>query len=247
MINELLFTSALLFSGTPKNAQSFETISYGKIRYTDCYVQLGTTMTRFFDVEFDWTINDLGHNESSIFYTFNVYVSNIIQSSTTSITWEHIESIDYELMLDLDIYDIYALEFYAEVSKTGNYLTYESYCYVNQGDYDNIIEEQNLIPLQRYFTSTTNLKLMDLVEYQPYNVYETGFSTMYNQGYDNYSNTTEAVNNRLDAIWNILERGIEAVLSVLSIEVLPGIPLYICLVVPILFGLLLWFIKLGAS
>lgn len=51
----------------------------------------------------------------------------------------------------------------------------------------------------------------------------------------------------LSKIWDILENGIETALNVLSIEILPGIPLTICIIVPLIFGIIFFIWKGGAQ
>lgn len=66
-------------------------------------------------------------------------------------------------------------------------------------------------------------------------------------GYEDRQNSTQDTENKINKIWEILEKAITSVLNVLSFEILPGMPLYICIGIPILLAVLLWFIKMGQS
>lgn len=66
-------------------------------------------------------------------------------------------------------------------------------------------------------------------------------------GYEERKDSVEDTEQRINSVWTILEKAITSVLNVLSFEILPGIPLYICVGVPVLLAVLLWFIKMGQS
>lgn len=69
----------------------------------------------------------------------------------------------------------------------------------------------------------------------------------FNEGYQARQDSVEDTEQKVNSIWSILEKGITSALNVLSFEILPGIPLYICVAVPILLGLILWVVKMGGS
>ena len=77
--------------------------------------------------------------------------------------------------------------------------------------------------------------------------YDKGKDDGYDIGYQARQDSVEDTEETINSIWSILEKAITSVLNVLSFEILPGIPLYICIAVPILLCILLWVIKVGAS
>lgn len=74
-----------------------------------------------------------------------------------------------------------------------------------------------------------------------------GFDNGKIQGYEDRKNSVDDQEQVTNNIWNILEKGIETTLNVLSMEILPGIPLFVCIAIPILIGILVWVIKMGAQ
>ena len=77
--------------------------------------------------------------------------------------------------------------------------------------------------------------------------YDKGKEDGYDIGYKARQDSVEDTEQKVNTIWTILEKAITSVLNVLSFEILPGMPLYICIGVPILLAVLLWFIKMGQS
>lgn len=77
--------------------------------------------------------------------------------------------------------------------------------------------------------------------------YNEGLQVGKEIGYQNRIDSVEDTEQKINSVWTILENAITSVLNVLSFEILPGIPLYICIGVPILLAVLLWFIKMGQS
>ena len=77
--------------------------------------------------------------------------------------------------------------------------------------------------------------------------YDKGKEDGYDIGYQARQDSVEDTEQKVNTIWTILEKAITSVLNVLSFEILPGMPLYICIGVPILLAVLLWFIKMGQS
>lgn len=250
MIKEILLASTLTFNLTPLRANDTQVISYGNNRYTESFAQVvlnNTTYTRFFDIDIDWEIDRINENNSLLFVTTNIYISSNYLNTTTSLTWEQIDSIDSTIEIDLPVSQIYSIQSEITSTKVGNYLSYDIYYFVNDGDYDSMQSFQNLVNLQRYFPTTANMKYIKLSNSQNFYIYETGFGKMYDIGWETRMESVEDTEQRMNSIWSIIERSVEAVLNVLSLDILPGIPLYICIAVPVLFALLIWFIKMGAS
>lgn len=133
-------------------------------------------------------------------------------------------------------------------------LTIEGYSCIL--DFELLVVATSSSGFQDYYTYFTVLEL-DLTDFLSgaLRVYEidstplilSGFNSFYELGYYVRMNSTEDTEERLDNVWNIFERAIESVLNVLKIELLPNIPLYVVIVVPVLFALLVWFIKLSQS
>lgn len=77
--------------------------------------------------------------------------------------------------------------------------------------------------------------------------YDIGRTEGFDIGYQAREDSVEDTTQRLDSIWTILEKGITSVLNVLNFEILPGIPLFICIAVPLLLAIIGIFIKMGQS
>lgn len=72
---------------------------------------------------------------------------------------------------------------------------------------------------------------------------ESGYNQGYQQGIDDYQNRVEETENTIDRIWAIIQNSVNVVLNVFSFPILPGIPLYMLISLPILIAILLFIIK----
>ena len=88
-----------------------------------------------------------------------------------------------------------------------------------------------------------------------YNLSDLDFSTFiqssyesgYYQGLEDQQALYESSDSTINKIWNLLSNSIESVFSIFSFEILPGIPLYVILVIPFIFGIIFFIWKGGAS
>lgn len=211
----------ILSNGTTTNFFKFYFIAYGVGDLTTTE----TTSTNCLLQQVNFTTDD--------FITFNTYGSNVlgIWGSAGNTPTQNWYAQDLNLVYNYDI----NIDF---INMVGiNYQTYfatESFRYA----------------LLDFMAEGYKLTA-DKIEGYTYNDIETargeGFMDGYHQGYEDRKNSVEESETIINFIWRIIENGVSSVLEVLNIQILPGIPLYICIVVPILLGVLLWVIKLGAQ
>lgn len=92
------------------------------------------------------------------------------------------------------------------------------------------------------YSQIVDLNYFDVTEF-----YTSGYSTGFINGQNKQKELYEQSDSAISKIWDILENGIETALNVLSIEILPGIPLTICIIVPLIFGIIFFIWKGGAQ
>lgn len=237
MIKELLLTTMLANplnnGGYPLNSYSYSNIGCFKNSTLLKYVEATTSL-------------ELAVNGDISVYT-NISISsnistgvqnnpNLTSTSVCSFTFndnlgfylQDLSYIDisYNVDVDGDIVEIWGHILYEQYGGREREFTYNIFAF-EMSDYLSGVR-------QWINTGSTAISLYDV-------------GSVYQSGYNDRYNSVDDTEQRMDSIWNILERGIQAVLNVLSIDLLPGIPLYVCIAVPVLFALLMWFIKMGAS
>lgn len=72
---------------------------------------------------------------------------------------------------------------------------------------------------------------------------EDAYNQGYQQGLNDYQNSQENAQNVIDSIWGIIENATNTVLNVFSFPILPGIPLYMVLCVPLIIAVLVFIIR----
>lgn len=73
--------------------------------------------------------------------------------------------------------------------------------------------------------------------------YYQGYENGYTQGVDDYQNRVEETENVITRIWNVLTSATNAVLNVFSFPILPGIPLYMLVALPVILAVILFIIR----
>lgn len=77
--------------------------------------------------------------------------------------------------------------------------------------------------------------------------YEDGYTIGYGQAVEIYKDTTEYTDNILDRIWNVFTNATSVVFNVLSFEIIPGIPIFAVLILPIIVAVVLFIFKVLAK
>lgn len=73
--------------------------------------------------------------------------------------------------------------------------------------------------------------------------YDNGYESGYSQGINDYQNRVEETENVISRIWNIITSATNAVLNVFSFPILPGIPLYMLVAIPVILAVILFIIR----
>ena len=73
--------------------------------------------------------------------------------------------------------------------------------------------------------------------------YEDGYTIGYGQAVNKYKETTEYTDSVLDRIWGIFTKATSTVFNVFSLEIIPGIPIFAVLIIPIIVAVVLFIFK----
>lgn len=248
-------------------------IYYDNLNYTDTFLLNYIDFSYYF-VTYD-VINDMFLSNKTYYTIDGSFTSN--RADAFGGTWRYTSGLEYSsfyansylttIISNGDLTGEVGLVTYINNDTSyiydTNYLYSDYYAYV----ISTFMTEYDVIPsyymywiyAQQLYTCENNLQNKAVINVSMFqNLYEVfelfhGGATeeeveqAYWQGYNDRKNSVEESETTINSIWGIIEKGVVSVLEVLNIQILPGIPLYICIVVPILLGVLLWVIKLGAQ
>lgn len=73
-------------------------------------------------------------------------------------------------------------------------------------------------------------------------LYADMYDDFYDEGYSIAENEIQAIPNQIESVWDILSSGVNVVNDLLSVEVLPNVPISLFIAIPMVLALLFWFI-----
>lgn len=236
MIKELII---LPFTLNVVNAFDYSNYTYDNYGYNSLLLIHTTTSDRVIQSSSNIVLNPNGDMSISIDLSVSAAITNNL-GLNPNLTSQYYFNNDTTLNLGEDIFNIGYLGVYFEYQVYYPYIEFD----LNIETDNELFTFDNFININ-YGTWTSASSQVITIDTSIFEIYNLNDVAAY--GRDSYLNSSEGQQQVTSSIWSFFQNATETVLSVLNFNILPGVPLYLCVAIPILFALLAWFIKLAGS
>lgn len=236
MIKELII---LPFTLNVANAFDYSRYTFDNYNYTSLLLIHTATNDRVVQSDSNILLNPNGE----LFISVDISVSTAITNSTTlnpNITPQYFFNNDVTLNVEQDIFNIDYLGVYFEYQVSFPYIEFD--LFVETNTFANVYENFININFGTWTSSNSQVIIINNYLFEIYNLNQIA-----NYGKESYLFSSQGQQQVTNSIWSFFQNAIETCLYFLNFNILPGIPLYLCVAIPILFALLLWFIRLTGS